>query len=207
MAGQTLAIAGLVQTRIEASSNPDCLGSASCPILGAAFRNVKENRNEIELLIMVTPELVEPMDANEVPPCGPGSGTTSPNDWELFMKGHLEVPKCGPPCGSCNNGCPTEGGNMPPDGMMLDPAEPIPTPAPSGALRIVATAGLSSRPRRRNRQDSLRRQSTWHMGCAGANPYNRYSSPKPNSSSAPAPAETPNGPPGFIGPVGYDVVK
>ena len=52
--------------------------------------------NEVELLIMVTPELVDAMDANEVPQCGPGMATTSPTDWELYMKGHLEVPNCCP---------------------------------------------------------------------------------------------------------------
>ena len=57
---------------------------------------MKEQVNEIELLILVTPDLVEGMDACEVPPCGPGMQTTSPSDWELFMKGHLEVPKCCP---------------------------------------------------------------------------------------------------------------
>ena len=66
------------------------------PLLGAPFRNVNEQINEVETLIMVTPELVEALDANQVPPCGPGMETTSPSDWELFFKGHLEVPVCCP---------------------------------------------------------------------------------------------------------------
>ncbi len=102
MAGQTLAIAGLVESRIE-SENHGLPWISEVPYLGAAFRTVQENVNEVELLILVTPELVEAMDANEVPPCGPGMQTTSPTDWELFMKGHLEVPNC---CPNCNGaGC------------------------------------------------------------------------------------------------------
>ena len=48
------------------------------PYLGAAFRKVHEQTNEVELLILVTPELVEPLDASEVPPCGPGTQTDQP---------------------------------------------------------------------------------------------------------------------------------
>ncbi len=32
--------------------------------------------------MLVTPELAEPLDASEVPPCGPGMQTTSPSDWD-----------------------------------------------------------------------------------------------------------------------------
>ncbi len=122
-AGQTLAIAGLVQSRTE-SSNHGLPWISEVPYLGLPFRKVHEQTNEIELLILVTPELVEPMDANEVPPCGPGMQTTSPSDWELFMKGHLEVPKCCPP------GDPK---GPPSDGMILGPTEQVPAPRPSDA--------------------------------------------------------------------------
>ena len=76
--------------------------------------------NEVELLIMVTPELVAPMDPDEVPPCGPGLNTTTPTDWELFMKGHVEVPNC------CPNGDP----NAPPDGK-IGPDSGVLTPGAS----------------------------------------------------------------------------
>ena len=96
-AGQTLAIGGLVQNTVE-SQNSGLPWISEVPYLGVAFRHVEETINEVELLIMVTPELVEPMDANQVPPCGPGMQSASPSDWELFFKGHLEVPVCPPPC-------------------------------------------------------------------------------------------------------------
>jgi pilus assembly protein CpaC len=176
-AGQTLAIAGLVQTRIEAQ-NKGLPWLSELPYVGRAFGMVKETRNEIELLIMVTPEFVEAIDACDVPPCGPGMQTTSPSDWELFMKGHLEVPNCcpggGPPCGDCS----TKGGNPngpPPDGM-IGPSEAVPVPQP----------GAATKPR---------------------NPQIRYSSSKAKAPTAASPSGPQDGPPGLIGPVGYDVVK
>lgn len=97
-AGQTLAIAGLVQTRVE-SQRRGVPWVSDLPYIGAAFRRLEEKNNEIELLIFVTPELVDAMDAHEVPPCGPGMRTASPNDCELYLKGYIEVPRCCPPGG------------------------------------------------------------------------------------------------------------
>ena len=57
------------------------------------FRRVSNTRNDVELLIFVTPEFCEAMDPNEVPPCGPGQLTTSPTDCELYGRGYIEVPK------------------------------------------------------------------------------------------------------------------
>ena len=147
------------------------------PYLGAAFRNVRESTNEVELLILVTPELVEAMDACEVPPCGPGMQTTSPSDWELFMKGHLEVPNCCPRGGACNGQCPPGGAvpNAPPPDGMIGPSEAIPTP-PTPATQP-------------------------------GGPQIRQNSPKPQAAAANSPAGPQDGPPPLIGPTGYDVVK
>lgn len=95
--GQTLAIAGLINTRVEArTSKVPLLGEL--PWIGAAFRRVRYEESEVELLILVTPEIVEAMDAEQVPPGGPGFETQGPTDTELFFKGFIEVPICGPTC-------------------------------------------------------------------------------------------------------------
>ena len=91
-AGQTLAIAGLVFTREEAV-NRGIPWLADLPWVGLPFRRVSNTRNDVELLIFVTPEFCEAMDPNEVPPCGPGQLTTTPTDCELYCRGYLEVPK------------------------------------------------------------------------------------------------------------------
>lgn len=104
-AGQTLALAGLIQTQVE-SENVGLPWLADIPGVGAAFRRVKEQNNEIELLIMVTPEFVDALDAGDVPPCGPGQLTGSPNDIDLYWRGYLETPNCcsGGGCSSCEGG-------------------------------------------------------------------------------------------------------
>jgi pilus assembly protein CpaC len=178
-AGQTLAIAGLVQTRTEAI-NRGLPWVSEVPYLGAPFRRVSEQTNEIELLILVTPELVEAMDAHEVPPCGPGLMTRSPNDWELYWRGHLEMPvgcpacASGAPCESCGEGGAIEPGaaappDGPPPGMILGPGEHMEAPVPA--------------------------------------PQNRQTPPIPRSPMPrPAPAAS-KAEPAFIGPFGYDVLN
>jgi pilus assembly protein CpaC len=92
-AGQTLALAGLIQTRVE-SQNRGIPWLADLPWAGAAFRRVEEQQNEIELVVTVRPELVDALDPHEVPQCLPGQQSTSPNDVELYFRGYLEVPNC-----------------------------------------------------------------------------------------------------------------
>ena len=106
-AGQTFAIAGLLLSRTEATTRKTpCLGEL--PWVGALFRRVRDRRNDVELLITVTPEFVEAMEPHEVPCGGPGLTTTNPSDRELYGKGYIEVPNL---YGDC--GCPNElGGGM-----------------------------------------------------------------------------------------------
>jgi pilus assembly protein CpaC len=196
-AGQTLAIAGLVENLTEAE-NVGLPWISEVPYLGVAFSKKHEKTNEVELLILVTPELVDGMDACEVPPCGPGMQTTSPTDWELYMKGHLEVPNCCPvgggegPC----NGSPTP---MPDDGMIGP--EQISTPPSSGAGNGTSRSGGQNSPTMAGPANVTRRDG------GSSTPNSRYTSSKPNNQSGNSVSGTSNGPPGFIGPVGYDVVK
>ena len=65
--GQTLAIAGLLQT----STNARTLrvpGLGDLPIVGPWFSSNRIETVETELVVLVTPELVAPMEAKEVPP-------------------------------------------------------------------------------------------------------------------------------------------
>jgi pilus assembly protein CpaC len=91
-AGQTLALAGLLQTQIDAETR-GVPWLSDLPWFGAAFRRVREQSNEIELLILVTPEFVDALNPQDVPPCGPGELTMPPTDGELYLRGYLEVPR------------------------------------------------------------------------------------------------------------------
>jgi pilus assembly protein CpaC len=97
-AGQTLALAGLIQEKIEAS-HQGLPYLSDIPIVGVPFRKVSEQVNEVESLVLVTPDFVEAMDPHEVPQCGPGMETMSPAHCELYWRGMIEVPACGP-CGA-----------------------------------------------------------------------------------------------------------
>ena len=46
-------------------------------------------RNETELIILVTPELVHPMDPEEVPPL-PGFDVTEPTNKQFYLHGDIE---------------------------------------------------------------------------------------------------------------------
>jgi pilus assembly protein CpaC len=113
-AGQTFALAGLVQERTE-SVNRGLPYLADLPVIGVPFRRVENEVNEIELLILVTPEFVDPMDACEMQPGGLGYATTSPDNHDLYCNGYVEVPACRNPhigpyiCG--NEGCGPNGCN------------------------------------------------------------------------------------------------
>jgi pilus assembly protein CpaC len=127
-AGQSLALAGLIQNRVEAS-NRGIPGLADVPVLGRFFSRVEEKTNEVELLMIVTPELIAPLNPHEVPLCGPGQLTTSPSDKELYAYGYLEVPHCGP-CLSVGP-CGVLGGEpeLPPVEMMPLESAMVPNPA------------------------------------------------------------------------------
>lgn len=99
-AGQSLVVAGLVQTRNETSVRgvPWLMDT---PYIGTLFRRTSDQLNEIELLIMVTPQFVDGLDPQDLCQFGPGPGTvtTNPGDCQLFHQGHIEVrpDNCRPP--------------------------------------------------------------------------------------------------------------
>ena len=81
--GETFMLAGLISIRNTAeTSKVPFLGEL--PWIGAAFRRVRYDEGETEVVIMVTPELVAPMAPGQVPPGGPGQFTDVPTDRELF---------------------------------------------------------------------------------------------------------------------------
>ncbi|QDV36567.1 type II and III secretion system protein family protein [Tautonia plasticadhaerens] len=85
--GQTLAIAGLFSTRTQGSTvRVPLLGDL--PIVGPAFSKNTITTNETELLVLVTPELVEPLEEQAAP--APGELYQEPNDLEFFFLGRLE---------------------------------------------------------------------------------------------------------------------
>ena len=85
---KTLAIAGLLQLTQDAQTNR-IPGLGDLPVLGPFFSNTRSSRTERELVVLVTPYLVEPMNRGEVPPT-PGDEVYEPNDLELFLLNRIE---------------------------------------------------------------------------------------------------------------------
>jgi pilus assembly protein CpaC len=92
--GQTLIIGGLISTRYTAETDKlPLLGEL--PWIGAGFRRVRYDENETEMVILVTPQFVAPLDSNQAVNIGPGELTDIPTDKELFGQGFIEVPVTG----------------------------------------------------------------------------------------------------------------
>lgn len=87
--GQWLALAGLLQDEQHgAKTRVPLLGDL--PILETIFSRKEVGRGETELLIMVSPEIIHPIDAKEVPLILPGMEVTEPTDCALFLRGRIE---------------------------------------------------------------------------------------------------------------------
>ena len=173
--GQTIAIGGLIERSTQASANKvPVLGDL--PFVGTAFSRITHTETENELVILVTPRLVAPMDCNQVPRRLPGQETRSPDDYELFLENILEAPrgqrkvwngrcynaawKCDPtantyPCvgNVCYgpNGTMLPGGSCGPAGCAPSlsgaPGQPIRvTPAPTAAPVAPMTVVVPAQP-------------------------------------------------------------
>ena len=84
--GQSFAIAGLLQETVSANVNQiPWLGDV--PVLGALFRSTRYQRNETELVIIVTVHLVKPALLSQL--ATPADTYIPPGDYELFFLGRV----------------------------------------------------------------------------------------------------------------------
>ncbi|MEZ6139700.1 MAG: hypothetical protein R3B84_03930 [Zavarzinella sp.] len=94
--GQTYAIGGLIQTSIQGSvTKVPYLGDI--PYVGSLFSFATSQETETELVILVTPRLVDAADAGQLPRPLPGSETRKVDDFEFYLETILEAPR-GPRC-------------------------------------------------------------------------------------------------------------
>jgi len=92
--GQSFAIAGLLNNNITATRESTPL-LGDIPVLGALFRSTRYVRKETELVVLVTPHLVEPMNPAQVPTL-PGEKWRDPSELELFFNRDLGGPATNP---------------------------------------------------------------------------------------------------------------
>jgi len=88
--GQTFAIAGLLKHNLTSTKNVTPL-LGELPIIGPLFRSVRYQRQETELVVLVTPRIVEPMNPGEIPAI-PGMKWRYPNPVDFYLNGDLGGP-------------------------------------------------------------------------------------------------------------------
>lgn len=87
--GQWLAIAGLVQDQQE-GSKVRVPGLGDIPVLDMFFSKRHVKRDETELLVLVSPELIHPLEPEEAPLILPGMEVTEPSDCAFYLAGDWE---------------------------------------------------------------------------------------------------------------------
>jgi pilus assembly protein CpaC len=86
--GETLMISGLLQLTLNSMTGRiPVLGDL--PIIGPFFSNTTDERVEKELVIIVTPYLIEPLPPGKLPPT-PGDEVNTPNDLEFYLFNRIE---------------------------------------------------------------------------------------------------------------------
>jgi pilus assembly protein CpaC len=84
--GGVLATAGIIQQSMRQQIN-GLPGAMNIPILGTLFRSRDYQRNETELLIMVTPYLAKPADPRQI--ARPDDGFVDAHDAQAVLLGRL----------------------------------------------------------------------------------------------------------------------
>jgi pilus assembly protein CpaC len=126
--GESMMIGGLLSNSHD-NSIDKAPGLGDVPILGALFRSNAFQRNETELVIVITPYLVRPVNANQI--VLPTDGYKAPNDFDRIVMGQL--------------GGGTSGGDRPKPSMVTPPdANPS-----VGALQPGAPGPQPQQPQRR----------------------------------------------------------
>jgi pilus assembly protein CpaC len=87
--GQWLAIAGLIQDE-QGGQRTRTPYLGDLPFLGGFFSNQSTSRLETELVVLVSPELVHPLETEQVPLLLPGMEVTEATDDDFFMRNLIE---------------------------------------------------------------------------------------------------------------------
>jgi len=131
--GQSMMIGGLLSNSHD-NSIEKAPGLGDLPILGSLFRSNGFNRNETELVIVITPYLVKPVDSQSRIAL-PTDGYSSPGDVERVLMGQLQGqrrpdPRPVPTMAPQAPARPTIGLTSPvpvePAGDAVDPVQPAP---------------------------------------------------------------------------------
>ncbi len=87
--GQWLAVAGLIQDE-QRGNRGRIPYIGDIPFIGMAFGTQSKQRDETELVVLVSPELVHPMEPDQAPTLLPGMSVTDPTDDAFYFMQMVE---------------------------------------------------------------------------------------------------------------------
>ena len=83
---QSFAVGGLLDNR-ETETLSKIPFISSVPILGKFFQSKSKNRTNTELMVIVTPYIVQPVSSAQL--AMPTDGMTTPTDFDMFMRDQM----------------------------------------------------------------------------------------------------------------------
>jgi len=168
--GQTIVIGGLIQHDVSGQTNKVPI-IGDLPFVGEFFNSKSFTEQEQEVVILVTPHLIDAQDCDQVTKCLPGQETRSPDDFELFLESILEAPRgprqvfqhghyvpafkngptsdmipCAPGCFSGRGGCGVNG-TCGTNGTMCGPNGCVPVTVKAAPAPAVAAPAVMGEPR------------------------------------------------------------
>jgi len=87
--GQWLAVAGLIQDE-QGGQKTRLPYVSEIPFVGGLFSRRDTSRFETELIVLVSPELIHPLEPEQVPLLLPGMEVTDPTDDDFFLRRQTE---------------------------------------------------------------------------------------------------------------------
>ncbi|OXI15780.1 type II and III secretion system protein family protein [Burkholderia sp. AU15512] len=115
--GETFAIGGLIKDNGTGALKA-LPGVGEIPVLGALLRSTSFQQDRTELIFVITPHLVKPLQTADVPL--PTDSFTKPNEIDVYATGNME-----------GRGGLRKHGAQPANGAAASPQTPAPAPAPA----------------------------------------------------------------------------
>ena len=125
--GESFAIGGLIKDNATGALKA-IPGVGEVPVLGALFRSTSFQQDRTELIFLITPHLVKPLQTADVPL--PTDSFSKPNEADVYATGNME-----------GRGGVRKAGAQPANGAAAAPQTPAQAPAPAPAPQSEAPAG------------------------------------------------------------------
>ncbi|KVH66713.1 type II and III secretion system protein family protein [Burkholderia cepacia] len=128
--GESFAIGGLIKDNVTGALKA-LPGVGEVPVLGALFRSTSFQQDRTELIFLITPHLVKPLQTADVPL--PTDSFSKPNEVDVYATGNME-----------GRGGVRKPGAQPANGAAAAPQAPAqaPAPAPKSDTPAAAAAAL-----------------------------------------------------------------